>query len=227
MSPKWSGGEFLYIFFFNVRVACITFTYYSSRRRRRFVPNPRLCCSLSFALFLRNRFPKSSEQYRIRGRLHFVGNDDSTLTTVTTTTKTTKTTTTGTTASSEISDYFRRERRQVWGNLSDAAREQFYWDDPGLPFAPSSDDAMSTTPTSPPTGGRDVDGRVLPPPDNFLLMLLYPFRVDYLRLTDNYRRVDEWCAKGGGGTGMGALRRDEDLNHSGLVCRWESMRVNP
>ncbi len=202
------------------------------------LPSPR--CSLSSSsdiwhpLFLNARFPKSSEQYRIRGRLHFVGNDyDATTTTGTTTP-----------ASSETCEYFKKERRQIWGNLSDAAREQFHWDDPGLPFILSSEDVRSTMPPPPPSGGRDVDGRVLPPPDNFLLMLLYPFRVDYLRLTDNYRQVDEWDATGGRGMGTRALHLDEGeddgvgvsvdndgdgdgADNGGSMCRWKSMRVNP
>ena len=37
-----------------------------------------------------------------------------------------------------------------------------------------------------PSGGRREDGKVLPPPDNFLLMLLVPNKVKYLRLTDNF-----------------------------------------
>ena len=115
---------------------------------------------------------------------------------------------TTTPASSETCEYFKKERRQIWGNLSDAAREQFHWDDPGLPFILSSEDVRSTMPPPRPSGGRDVDGRVLPPPDNFLLMLLYPFRVDYLRLTDNYCQVDEWDATGGRGMGTRALHRD-------------------
>ena len=41
-----------------------------------------------------------------------------------------------------------------------------------------------------PKGGRDGEGKVLPPPATFLLMLLRPTRVDYLRLTDNFRQVD-------------------------------------
>ena len=122
----------------------------------------------------------------------------------------------------------------MWGNLSDSAREQFYWDDPGSPFLPSSSSSKTTTmTTTPPRGGRDVEsGRVLPPPDNFLLMLLYPFRVDYLRLTDNYHRVDEWDRKGRNGR-RGILRREGDDNDDdngdgdGSMCRWESMRVNP
>ena len=42
-----------------------------------------------------------------------------------------------------------------------------------------------------PTGGRGEDGKVLPPPSTFLLLLLWPDYVDYLRLTDNCRLVYE------------------------------------
>lgn len=105
-------------------------------------------------------FPKSSEQYRIRGNLEFVG-------------------------SSAIADKAKSiERKQMWGNLSDPAREQFYWDSPGLVPLLSNNKAV------PPPGGRDAHGKVLEPPDTFLLMLLHPSRVDYLRLGDNYRQVD-------------------------------------
>jgi pyridoxamine 5'-phosphate oxidase len=67
-------------------------------------------------------------------------------------------------------------RRQQWGNLSDPAREQFFWQHPGAEF--------SGVP-SVPAGGRDGEGKVLPPPDNFLLLLLLPHSVKYLRLKDN------------------------------------------
>lgn len=104
-------------------------------------------------------FSKSSEQYRVRGALEFVGHDhtDAELISV---------------------------RKSQWGNLSDSAREQFYWQDPGVPF--QGDDGGSV-----PEGGRGEDGKVLAPPDDFLLMLLRPTRVDYLRLGDNFRQVDE------------------------------------
>ncbi len=110
-------------------------------------------------------FGKSSEQYRIRGQLKFVGEDN-------------------TDKSLLIA------RKEQWGNMSDPAREQFYWKEPGIPY--ESDSVV-------PVGGRGEDGKVLPPPDNFLLMLLYPNRVDYLRLGDNFRQVDdlvndEWVA---------------------------------
>mmetsp|Transcript_5435 Transcript_5435/g.11539 ORF Transcript_5435/g.11539 Transcript_5435/m.11539 type:complete len:340 (-) Transcript_5435:688-1707(-) len=109
-------------------------------------------------------FGKSSEQYRIRGLLQFVGahHEDATLVTA---------------------------RKEQWGNLSDAAREQFYWTSPGVPLQQQQD------PVDIPVGGRDDEGRVLPPPDNFLLMLLVPQRCDYLRLGDNYRQVDTLRAK--------------------------------
>lgn len=101
-------------------------------------------------------FAKSSEQYRIRGELKFVGENDK-------------------------DNYLLSTRKEMWGNLSDPAREQFFWKDPGSTF--ESDSIV-------PTGGRDNDGNVLPPPDNFLLMLLYPKTCDYLRLGDNFRQVD-------------------------------------
>jgi Uncharacterized conserved protein len=101
-------------------------------------------------------FAKSSEQYRIRGQLKFVGSD-------------------------EEDSFLSACRKEQWGNLSDLAREQFFWKDPGVPFEEQA---------KVPEGGRDSDGKVLPPPNNFLLMLLYPNRCDYLRLGDNYRQID-------------------------------------
>ena len=104
-------------------------------------------------------FSKSSEQYRIRGKLMFVGNGQF-----------------------ELDNSLENARKQQWGNLSDPAREQFFWKEPGLPFSGESEV---------PEGGRDKDGNLLPPPDSFLLMLLFPTRVDYLRLGDNFRQIDE------------------------------------
>jgi pyridoxamine 5'-phosphate oxidase len=101
-------------------------------------------------------FAKSSEQYRIRGELKFIGVD-------------------------EVDPSLITSRKEMWGNLSDPAREQFFWKDPGLPF--ESDSIV-------PVGGRDDEGKVLPPPDNFLMMLLIPQSCDYLRLGDNYRQMD-------------------------------------
>lgn len=95
-------------------------------------------------------FPKSSEQYRVRGNMLLVGDDldDRSL---------------------QIS------RKELWGNLSDSARDSFL-DDEEIP----------------PVGGRDEDGKVVPVPSTFLLMLLNPTHVDYLRLTGaQYRQIDQ------------------------------------
>lgn len=95
-------------------------------------------------------FPKTSQQYRVRGSLLLVGddNDDKAL---------------------QIA------RKEMWGNLSDPARESFL-DDESVRYI----------------GGRADDGKVLPVPANFLLMLLNPTYVDYLQLTGaQYRQIDE------------------------------------
>jgi len=120
-------------------------------------------------------FSKSSEQYRIRGILRFVGEEDK--------------------AKCQLDDFLKQKRKEQWGSLSDMAREQFYWKDPSLPYEEQN---------IVPAGGRGDDGKILPAPKNFLLMLLYPTRVDYLRLTGNYRQIDEF--------------------HSG---HWICKRVNP
>ena len=134
------------------------------------------------------RFPKSSEQYRIRGKLQFIGNNGPLYS--------------YNESSKNIcnnQNYLIAERKQQWGNLSDMAREQFYWEDPGIPHTTTWADGKGI-----PVGGRDDDGKVLESPDTFLLVLLYPSAVDYLRLGDNFRQIDRW----------------ED-------GRWISTRVNP
>ena len=54
-----------------------------------------------------------------------------------------------------------------------------------------------------------MEGKVLPPPDNFLLMLLNPKSVKYLRLSDNLAIVDNLV-----------IEKDGQMN-------WLSTRVNP
>jgi len=111
-------------------------------------------------------FSQSSEQYRFAGTLQFVGAD--------------------------ADGSLRETRLTQWRDLRDPAREQFWWDQPNVPF---------TGEPSPPRGGRGTDGEILAPPDSFLLMLMRPTSVKYLRLTDNYAQVDvldagsgEWSA---------------------------------
>ena len=95
-------------------------------------------------------FPKTSKQYRIRGSLLLIGDDNDH-------------------RALQIS------RKELWGSLSDPARESFL-DDQADPLM----------------GGRGEDGKVVPVPANFLLMLLNPKHVDYLRLAGaQYRQIDQ------------------------------------
>tara|TARA_A100001035_G_scaffold215413_1_gene175233 strand:+ start:345 stop:866 length:522 start_codon:yes stop_codon:yes gene_type:complete len=100
-------------------------------------------------------FSQTKEQYRLLGKLKLVGGDES---------------------DAELLSV----RKQQWGNLSDPAREQFYWQPPGEYSGESQV----------PAGGRDDEGKVLDVPDSFLLMLLYPSQVKFLRLTDNFAQKD-------------------------------------
>ena len=102
-------------------------------------------------------FSQSSEQYRISGNIQIVSEE---------------------TEDEELVS----TRKQMWGNLSDPAREQFYWSSPGIEYEGIA---------SVPLGGRDIEGKVLHPPPNFLLMLLIPHKIKYLRLSDNFAQIDE------------------------------------
>jgi PPOX class probable FMN-dependent enzyme len=92
-------------------------------------------------------FPNSREQFRLSGDLTLVGEN-----------------------SSDIALHTARE--QQWQALSDAARSQFAWPDPGKPKANApAFDLSSPDPLQP-----------LP---NFCLLLLNPLQVDHLELRGN------------------------------------------
>ncbi len=111
-------------------------------------------------------FSQSNEQYRIRGQLVLIGND-------------------GLVEAEPVDPVLAQARREQWGNLRDGAREEYF----RVP-TPGESFEIETQPV--PTGGRDeVTGKLLPLPDDFLLMLLVPNRVDYLRLTNMYRQIEE------------------------------------
>ena len=102
-------------------------------------------------------FSQSSEQYRFAGDITYIDEDGS---------------------ADDVA-----LRKQQWGNLSDKAREQFFWAHPPA-------ETFDAAPEAVPAGGRDAEGKVLPAPDVFLLGLVAPDAVDYLRLTDNFRQLD-------------------------------------
>lgn len=107
-------------------------------------------------------FPKTSEQYRVRGTLLFVGGGEFAL---------------------DNDKVLATARKEQWGNLRDQAREQFYWEEPSIDYTGES---------KVPEGGRDAEGNLMSAPDTFLLMFLLPSRIDYLRLGDNFRQIDEF-----------------------------------
>jgi len=73
-------------------------------------------------------------------------------------------------------------RNQQWNDLSDSAREQFYWSQPGVSYSEIVHEI--------PKGGRDENNKILPPPDSFSLLLLNPVKCKYLRLKDNFAQQD-------------------------------------
>jgi hypothetical protein len=147
-------------------------------------------------------FPKTSEQYRIRGRLILIGGDEA-----------------GSDNDIKNNDMLKTDkdrralmiaRKELWGNLSDPARESFL--DPLVPGSSYvCEDPSMETRKNIPEGGRDEDGKVIPPPSNFLLMLLDPYYVDYLNLSGaQYRQIDK----------KQQLQKTETVE-------WSQQRVNP
>ena len=88
-------------------------------------------------------FPKTREQFRLAGPLTLVSADHS---------------------SADLN----QARQQQWADLSDAARLQFAWPDPGQPRAA---DGFAPPPPDP-----------ADPPDTFCLLLLLAQQVDHLEL---------------------------------------------
>jgi hypothetical protein len=127
-------------------------------------------------------------------------------------------------------------RDEQWRAISDAAREQFFWPDPGQIVPPELvrfQDLLAPGVTIPPGGRAPAPAQtsgpvpepsagnapstaaptaaplappVLPPPDTFALLLLWPDSAQYLSLVDNYAQRDTF---------------DAETN------RWSSVRVVP
>ena len=92
-------------------------------------------------------------------------------------------------------------RKEMWGNIGDQSRESFLDDETVMAV-----------------GGRDDEGKVVPVPANFLLMLLDPTYVDYLRLTGaQYRQIDQRQQQAG----------DDDDDDDNSQPNWSSERVKP
>lgn len=162
-------------------------------------------------------FSQSSEQYRIAGKLFVIGGSAEDTSVIS---KSNDHLRHGEKLSAAIKNdilkAYLEERKKQWGNLSDTAREQFYWNWPGKEY--------DGPPKDVPVGGRerlqndlkalnlkeedvksdekDINlstfgskatklGKVLEPPENFMLLLLQPNCCKYLRLSDNFAQRDE------------------------------------
>lgn len=128
-------------------------------------------------------FPNSNEQFRIAGEVAFVGGGESGELI-----RTDSGTDNQTSRTLNMNPFLQHERERMWKRLSDAARESFVTDAiPGHPYASPSDANPGTAVDALDSAQSRIDDD---PPDSFLLMLLVPHSVDYLRLTNMYRQVD-------------------------------------
>ena len=185
-------------------------------------------------------------------------------------------------SSDAVWKFLEEARRQQWGNMSDPARDQFFWTGkPGAEFGVversttgsiSANAAYSTEKTMnrvaeemgeenedeaeescPDTtkkrpkklnsagllpGGRDpsTGNIVQPPPETFLLLLLIPHQVRYLRLTDNFAQTDTLVEQ----RGVDDNEEQNRVDHTGIRAltasslgvvapqlQWIAQRVNP
>lgn len=150
-------------------------------------------------------FAKTSEQYRVSGKLRFVGENDN-------------------------DEKLVRQRHGEWKKLRDNAKDQFYWDYPGAVFSGVVDNEMgeeSLNHGSSKAAQHDnpADEAIVAdavntthqrddPPSNFLLMLLDPERIDHLCLKTDVRIIDERIVP--------ELASTDDTPH-----KWTTYRVNP
>ena len=180
-------------------------------------------------------FSQSSEQYRIAGDLFLIGCTAEDTTVIATSKDNLHDQKSISEDKTDVLKAYLEERKKQWGNLSDNAREQFYWHWPGKEYDGAPEDI--------PAGGRenlqksltglnleDDEGKVdknptcdstitkmdkvLEPPENFMLLLLQPNCCKYLRLSDNFAQRDELLLKS-----SNALVGDKES--------WKCYRTNP
>ena len=108
-------------------------------------------------------FPRTSEQFRIRGQLRYVGG--------------------------EVGGWEGEARVEQWGRMRGEAREQFFWPAPGEVWG--GEEQGGSREEGPKVEEGEDEEEIPPPPDNFLLMLLDPVAVDHLDLKKNVRYKHE------------------------------------
>jgi hypothetical protein len=117
-------------------------------------------------------FPHSNEQFRIRGKLLFVGGGTLLADAVVDGSRTSE------------DEYLHAERVKQWKAQTPQSQASFLRNvHPGSSVLAAVESAAAAE--------SSADSRDDEPPEPFLLMFLQPLHVDYLRLTDLYRQVDE------------------------------------
>ena len=143
-------------------------------------------------------FSQSSEQYRIAGDLFLIGCTAEDTTVIATSKDNLHDQKSISEDKTDVLKAYLEERKKQWGNLSDNAREQFYWNWPGKEYDGEPEDIpaggrenLQTLRVFNSSSGSTTMGKVLEPPENFMLLLLQPNCCKYLRLSDNFAERDE------------------------------------
>mmetsp|Transcript_4735 Transcript_4735/g.5967 ORF Transcript_4735/g.5967 Transcript_4735/m.5967 type:complete len:216 (-) Transcript_4735:684-1331(-) len=108
-------------------------------------------------------FPGTSEQYRISGKVDIISADET---------------------DKENIDL----RVKQWGEMSNHGRQAFYYPPGGLVIKDKDEELLKP---KAPKGGRDGKGFILPPPDTFVVLLLWTDTIKYLNLKENFAQVDK------------------------------------
>ena len=128
-------------------------------------------------------FDISREQYRINCSVQLITNE--------------------TNKQYELSATNLTNRNRLWLSLSQAARSQFYWPEPGVRFTAKARPAIEITQSA---INNDL------PPNNFVVLVFVPNEVEYLNLANSphSRRISQLS-----------------VNATHLIHQWEDTQVTP
>jgi hypothetical protein len=115
-------------------------------------------------------FAATKEQYRISGTLELVFEDTD-------------------------SPAMLQARAEQWEIMSHSAKQQFYTNKQPGQIIVNEQEAAQGEATEAATATITVIDETTPPPSTFVLMLLWPLQVKYLRLTDMYSQLDTYSAE--------------------------------